>query len=127
MGRTRARSMSVLLQELHACAEQQEREIATLRATIERQRVEREELIAQLRFATEQANRETRAAGSLRVELLARTSAPKERLDFCCDSEHGETTAVLPVPRFVPRRRVRDDDTEPRVRGLTREEEGVRY
>ena len=116
MGRPRARSMSVLLQELHACSEQQEREIATLRATVERLRTEREELLAQVRFATEHANRETRAAGSLRVELLARTSVPKERLDFCCDSEHGETTAVLPVPRFIPRRRVRDDDTDPQVR-----------
>jgi hypothetical protein len=115
MGRPRVRSMSVLLQELYASSEQQEREIATLRATVERLRVEREELLAQVRFATAQANRETRTAGSLRVELLARTSAPKERLDFC-DSEHGETTAVLPVPRFVPRRRVRDDDTDPHVR-----------
>ncbi|HEX9100663.1 MAG TPA: hypothetical protein VF997_00600 [Polyangia bacterium] len=102
MGRSRARSMSTLLQELHACAEQQERELASLRATVERLRGERDELLAQVRFATEQANRETRAAGSLRVELLSRTSAPKERLDFCCDGE--ETTAVLPRPRFVPRR-----------------------
>lgn len=117
MIRPRAKSMSKLLQELHACAEQQEREIASLRATVERLRAERDELLSQVRFATEQANRETRAAGSLRIELLARTSVPKERLDFCCDGEHGETTAVLPSPRFVPRRRIRDDETGRRVRG----------
>ena len=104
--------MSVLLQELHACSEQQEREIARLRATVERLCFEREELLAQVRFATEHANRETRAAGSLRVELLERTSVPKERLDFCCEGEGGETTAVLPRPRFVRRRRG-DDDTDP--------------
>ncbi len=101
--RGRAKSMSKLLQELHACAEVQERELATLRATVERLRGERDELLAQVRFATEHANRESRAAGSLRIELLARTSIPKERLDFCSDGEHGETTAVLPTPRFVPR------------------------
>lgn len=112
MIRARAKPLSRLLQELHTCAEQQEREIATLSATVERLRVERDELLAQLRFATDQANRETRAASSLRIELLARTSVPKERLDFCCHNEHGETTAVLPLPRFVPRRRVRDDETE---------------
>src|SRR4051812_39620277 len=118
MIRARTRSMSKLMQELHACAEQQEREIVSLRATVERMRGERDELLAQLRFATEQANRETRAAGSLRVELLSRTSIPKARLDFCCDGEHGETTAVLPQPKFVARRRVRDDDTERSLRPL---------
>lgn len=112
MGRPRTRSMSAIVQELYACSEQQEREIAALRAMVDKLRVEREELLAQVRFATEHANRETRAAGSLRIELLARTSAPKERLDFCGD-EHGETTAVLPVPRFVRRRKVRDDGTFP--------------
>lgn len=116
MIRSRTRSLSKLMQEVHACAEQQERELAALRATVERLRTERDELLAQVRFATEQANRETRAAGSLRIQLLERTSVPKERLDFCCDGEHGETTAVLPRPRFVPRRRVREDDTERRVR-----------
>ena len=117
MIRPRAKSMSKLLQELHACAEQQERELAALRAAVDRLRAERDELLSQARFATEHANRETRAARSLRIELLARTSVPKERLDFCGDGEHGETTAVLPAPRFVPRRRIRDDETERRVRG----------
>jgi hypothetical protein len=102
---------------VHACAEQQEREIAALRATVERLRTERDELVAQVRFATQQANRETRAAGSLRIELLARTSVPRERLDFCSDGDHGETTAVLPRPTFVPRRRVREDETERDVHG----------
>ena len=117
MFRARAKPLSKLLQELHACAEQQEREMATLRATIDKLRVERDELVAQVRFATDHANRETRAASSLRIELLARTSAPKQRVDFCGDSQHGETTAVLPLPRFVSRRRVRDDETEPTIPG----------
>ena len=117
MIRGRTKSLSRLLQEVHACAEQQERELATLRATVERLRSERDELVAQVRFATEQANRETRAAGSLRIELLARTSLPKERRDFCGDGEHGETTAVVPLPTFVPRRRVREDETERDVHG----------
>ena len=115
MIRSRAKSLSKLLQEVHICAEQQEREMVSLRATVARLRVERDELLAQLRFATEHANRETRAAGSLRVELLSRTSIPKQRLDYCCDGELGETTAVLPQPKFVTRRRVREDDTERRV------------
>lgn len=117
MGRTRARSMSVLLQELHTCSVEQERELAALRSTVDRLRVERDELLEQLRFANEQANRETRAAGSLRAQLLSRTSVPKEQLDFCCAGEGGETTAVLPVPRFVARRRIREDDTERSIRG----------
>ena len=111
MFRSDAKRLSKLLQELHTCAEQQEREIATLHATVEKMRVEREELLAQLRFATEHANRETRAASSLRVELLARSSVPKERLDFCCGGEHGETTAVLPRRRVASRRKARQDET----------------
>lgn len=118
MIRGRTKSLSKLMQEVHACVEQHEREIAALHATVERLRVERDELLAQVRFATEQANRETRAAGSLRIELLSRTSPPKGRLDFCCEGEHGETTAVLPKPTFVPRRRVREDDTERAIRRL---------
>jgi hypothetical protein len=117
MFRSRPKPLSKLLQEAHTCAEQQEREIALLRATVEKLRGERDELLAQARFATEHANRETRAASSLRIELLARTSAPKERLDFCCEGAHGETTAVLPLPRFVRRHRVRDDETEPTIPG----------
>lgn len=118
MGRARSRSMSAILQELLACAELQAREVATLRATVEKLCRERDELMAQVRFATEQANRETRAAGGLRAELLARTSVPRERLDFCCAEDGGETTAVLPEPRFVAsRRRVREDDTERSIRG----------
>ncbi|MDB4970494.1 MAG: hypothetical protein JWN44_6183 [Myxococcales bacterium] len=116
MGRTRAKSMSSLLQELHTCSSEQEKEIGMLRATVERLRGERDELLAQLRFANEQANRETRAAGSLRAQLLSRTSIPKERLDFCCAGDGGETTAVLPRPRIAPRGRVRDDDTERSIR-----------
>jgi hypothetical protein len=108
--------MSVLMQELHVASEQQERELTSLRATVERLRTERDELLAQLRFATEHANRETRAAGGLRAELLSRTSVPSERLDFCCAGEGGETTAVLPTPKWVPRRRIREDDTERSIR-----------
>lgn len=113
-----ASSMSVLLQQLHTCAAAQERELAALRRQIDRLRGEREELLAQLRFISEQANREARAAGSLRAQLLERTSVPKERLDFCCRDEWGETTAVLPTPRAVrrPRTRRHRDDTEPGLR-----------
>jgi hypothetical protein len=115
MFRARPKSLSKLLQELHTCAEAQEREMAALRAMLERLRVERDELLAQVRFATAHANRETRAANSLRIELLSRSTVPKERLDFCGDSRHGETTAVL--PRLNARRRIREDDTERLVRG----------
>src|SRR5437763_5966905 len=104
MGRPRTKSVSALLQELHISCEQQERELVSLRLIVDRLRTERDELSAQLRFATEHANRETRAAGGLRAELLARngalrpTSRPPsplrltERLDFCCADEGGETT-----------------------------------
>jgi hypothetical protein len=42
---------------------------------------------------------------------------PSERLDFCA-GQHGETTAVLPSPHLVSRRRrtLRDDDDTIRVR-----------
>jgi len=113
----RTKSLSTLLQELHTCADEQERELAALRTTVEKLRTERDDLLAQVRFATEHANRETRAASSMRIELLARTSVPKERLDFCCEGDRGETTAVLPLPRFIARRRIREDDTERTVRG----------
>jgi hypothetical protein len=103
--------MATLLQQITSCAEIQEREIAFLRAQVERLRTERDDLAAQLRFATDHANRETRTAGSLRQQLLARTSVASERLDFCCDGG-GETTAVLPLPRVASRRRPRGDETE---------------
>jgi hypothetical protein len=111
MAQPRAKSMSTLLKQITSCAEVQEKEIAVLRATVERLRSERDDLLAQLSFANENANRETRSAGSLRAQLLARSSVAPERLDFCCGPE-GETTAVLPRERLVPRRRVRADDTE---------------
>jgi hypothetical protein len=116
MGRPRAKSMSVLLQEMHTWSVEQERELGALRATVERLRSERDELLGQLRFINEQASRETRAAGSLRAQLLSRTSVEKEQLDFCCAADGGETTAVLPRPRFVARRRIREDDTERNIR-----------
>jgi hypothetical protein len=116
MAQLRAKSMSTLLKQITSCAEEQEKEIAMLRATVQRLRTERDELLAQVRFAADQANRETRTAGSLRAQLLSRTTVAPERLDFCCDAD-AETTAVLPKARFAPRRRVRADDTERMVRG----------
>ncbi len=110
MGRPRPRTISVLLRELQACVDDAERDRAQLRAQLERVTRERDDLAEQLRFAVEHANRETRAAGGFRAELLARSTVAPERLDFCCADEHGETTAVLPRPTFVARRRVRDDE-----------------
>jgi hypothetical protein len=104
--------MSSLLQKLTECAQQQEHEIAFLRATVERLRKERDELVAQVKFAADTANRETLNAAKLRSELLSRTSVAKDKLDFCCSFDHGETTAVLPTPRIAGRRRVREDETE---------------
>jgi hypothetical protein len=110
MGRPRTRTISVIMKELQSCVDERDRETATLRAQLDRVTKERDDLVAQLRFAVDQANRETRAAGSLRAELLSRATVPHERLDFCCEDEHGETTAVLPRPTFVARRRVRDEE-----------------
>src|SRR5882724_1119807 len=115
MAQPRAKSMSTLLEQITSCAEQQEKEIAFLRSAVERLRTERDELLAQLRFAADHANRETRNAGSLRAQLLARTSVAPEKLDFCCGAD-AETTAVLPKTRFGSRRRVRADDTERVIR-----------
>jgi len=117
MGSPRIRSMSVILQELGASLAQHDREVAALRKTVDRLQRERDELVAQILFTSEQANRETRAAGSLRAELLSRTSVPSQKLDFCCAGDGGETTAVLPTPRLVPtRRHVREDETERCIR-----------
>jgi hypothetical protein len=117
MARPRAKSMINALGELHACWLEQERELRELRALVVRLREERDELQAQLQFVNAAATEETRTAGRLRAELLSRTSVPDERVDFCCDDEWGETTAVLPLPRGLRQRlRVRGDDTERVVR-----------
>ena len=110
MGRPRIRTISVILKELQSCVDERDHETATLRAQLDRITKERDDLVEQLRFAIEQANRETRAAGSLRAELLSRATVAHERLDFCCEDEHGETTAQLPRATVVARRRVRDDE-----------------
>ncbi len=110
MGRPRPRTISVILKELQISVEAHDVETARLRLQLERVTRERDDLAQQLRFTIEHANRETRAAGGFRAELLARSTVAPERLDFCCADEHGETTAVLPRPTFVARRRVRDDE-----------------
>lgn len=110
MARPRPRTISAIMKELHSCVDERDREMANVRAQLERVTRQRDDLAEQLRFAIDHANRETREAGSLRAELLARSTIPQERLDFCCNGEHGETTAVLPRPRFVSRRGVRDDE-----------------
>ena len=111
MGRPRQRTISVIMKELQGCVDERERELATVRAQLARAQQERDDLAEQLRCAVEQANRETRAAAELRAELLSRTSIAHERLDFCCDDEHGETTGVLPRADVVAaRRRERDDE-----------------
>lgn len=110
MGRPRPRTISTIMKELQSCVDERDHEMANVRAQLERVTRHRDDLAEQLRFAIDQANRETRAAGSLRAELLARSTSPNERLDFCCNDEHGETTAVLPRPTFVSRRRVRDEE-----------------
>jgi hypothetical protein len=102
--------MSMILRELLGFIDDRTAELSRLRAEVARLRTEREDMAGQLRFAIEQSNRETRNAGRLRAELLARTTVRPQRLDYC-GGGHGETTAVLPsrVPRT--RRPVRDDDT----------------
>ena len=108
MGRPRPRTISVIMKELQGCVDERDRELAKLHAQLERARKERDDLAEQLRFAIDQANRETREASSLRAELLARSTTVHERLDFCCEGGHGETTAVLPRLR---RRSHDDEDT----------------
>jgi hypothetical protein len=104
--------MSIILRELLGCIDDRSSELATLRAEVARLRKERDDMAGQLRFAIDQANRETLAASRLQAELLARTTVPTERLDFCCDHDHGETTAVLPRAALVPQRRGRRDDED---------------
>jgi hypothetical protein len=101
-----------MLKEVLGRVDTRHAEVATLKREVERLRKERDELVGQLQFAIDQSNRETRAAAHMRSELLSRSTVPSERLDFCA-GEHGETTAVLPSPHLVSRRRrvVRDDDT----------------
>ena len=110
MGRPRQRTISVIMKELHSCVEERDRDMQRVCLQLERVTKERDALAQQLRFAIDHANSETRAAAGLRAELLARSTVPSERLDFCCADEHGETTAVLPRPTFVPRRRIGDDE-----------------
>lgn len=113
----RQRSMSALLADLKALDEAHEKELATLRRLIERLKTERDELAAQVRFVSAQANRDTLAAAKLRAELLERSGGGEaDRFDFC-GGEGCETTAVLPNrwPGSA-RHRVRDDETERVVR-----------
>ena len=85
--------------------------VESLRHEVEQLRAERIELLAQLRFATEQANRETIEAAWLEKELcFAREAAVAGGREQC-----GETTAVLPAPWLKAltsrARRRRSDDT----------------
>ncbi len=110
--------LSVLLRRLSEAAERQERELDSLRALLLDMRIERDTLLEQLQFATDYANRETRAAASLRAELLERTSAPnEERHDYCGDGH--ETTGVLPRPRPARRSGKREDETERCIRDFS--------
>jgi hypothetical protein len=101
-------TVSMLLRELQIASDKRERDIEALRETIAKLRRERDGLLAELSFALTAANRETRAAASLRAELLARTSV-KERHDYCGDGH--ETTGVLPMPRPPRSRKPRGDET----------------
>jgi hypothetical protein len=110
-------TISMLLRELSVATDMKEREVEALRATIAQLRRERECLLSELSFALAAANRETRAAASLRAELLARTSVAHERHDYCGDGH--ETTGVLPMPRPSRQRPARDDDaTERCIRSI---------
>ena|SRR5581483_439900 len=84
--------------------------VESLRNEVEQLRAERVELLAQLRFATDQANRETIEAAWLERELaVARAPVNAERRD-----QPGESTAVLPAPwlkQLTSRSRRRGDDT----------------
>ena len=110
MARPRQRTVSVIMNELQSCLDERDGEMRRVRLLLDRVTKERDDLAQQLRFAIAQANSETRAAAGLRAELLARSTVPHERLDFCCADELGETTAVLPRPTFVSRRPVGDDE-----------------
>jgi hypothetical protein len=97
------------MKELQHRFDASDRETAKLRAQLERVSKQRDDLAEQLRFAIDQANRETREASRLRAELLARSTTPSERLDFC-SGEHGETTGVLPRRTLIARRRAYDEE-----------------
>jgi hypothetical protein len=85
--------------------------VESLRHEVELLRAERVELLAQLRFATEQANRETIEAAWLEKELaFARATVSIENRQ-----QVGESTAVLPTPwlkQLTSRARRRSDDTQ---------------
>jgi hypothetical protein len=85
--------------------------VESLRREVEMLRAERIELLAQLRFATEQANRETIEAAWLEKELaFARESIGVAHRE----DRPGESTAVLPTPwlkALTSRSRHRADDT----------------
>jgi hypothetical protein len=115
----RRKTMAELLQELRDCSAQRDKELQDLRELVARLISERDELLAQLQFANQQANHETRAAASFRAQLLTRTSAPEHRVDFCSEFDEAETTAVLPEPSYRARRppgRARGDETERCIR-----------
>jgi len=80
MVKPRARSMSMILRELLGCIDDRTGELAALRAAVARLRKERDVLASQLRFAIEQANRETLAASRLHAELLSRTTVPSGKV-----------------------------------------------
>jgi hypothetical protein len=110
MSRPRPRPVSLIMKELQSCVDERDREMAKLRVQLERMTTQRNDLAEQLRFAIDQANRETREASSLRAELLARSTTADERLDYCRLGEHGETTGVLPRRTLLARGHAHDEE-----------------
>ena len=96
-----------------ASVKELQRLVESLRNEVELLREERVELLAQLRFATEQANRETIEAAWLEKELaFVRESSA---ISIEQNDQPGEATAVLPAQWLktltARSRRRRADDT----------------
>jgi hypothetical protein len=74
--------------------EQTRRTMDAMRAELDALKLERTELLAQLRFATEQANRETLAAARLAAELKGRRSADSVEINLDDEEDDGPVITV---------------------------------
>jgi hypothetical protein len=110
-------SVDAALAAIQTWMKETKRVVDALRAEVELLRKERVELTAQLRFATDQANREVIAAATMKQELDSVRSLPPIPARDLEAFDEDTATDVAPM-RAGPslQRRVRGDATEKNVR-----------
>ena len=93
------KSNEAALDQFAKWMEQTRREMEAMRAELEALKRERNELAAQLRFATDQANRETLAAAKLAAELKGVRGA--DSVEIKLDDEDDDDGAADGLPTVI--------------------------